>query len=184
MWYENGFLHIFSPTIISHVTVLAFHSIKIAWLCHSLILALINSWPLIIYQQFSLLLFSCKENNMHILKYLSNVWVNKSLQKPMSGFVVFPLVGCWDIAFFGGGGGSRGACLTPTFGQEHKTCPGQSALCTGICWMSSWDFANKLCRCRWSFTLIVHLSTQVINGNGEFTDRVTLRWTGISSRGR
>ena len=32
--------------------------------------------------------------------------------------------------------------------------------------------------------LSVHLSTQVINGNGEFTDGVTLRWTGISSRGR
>ena len=31
----------------------------------------------------------------------------------MSGFVVFPLVGCWDIAFFGGGGGDPVVPVSP-----------------------------------------------------------------------
>ena len=104
----------------------------------------------------------------------------------MSGFVVFPLVGCWDIAFLGEGGGEPVVPVLPPllgkntkhvqarvhFALEFSGCP------HGILQINyvAVDVDEAL--------LSVHLSTQVINGNGEFTDGVTLRWKGISSRGR
>ena len=48
----------------------------------------------------------------------------------MSGFVVFPLVGCWDIAFFLGGGGP-GVPVSPLLlgkNTEHVQAGVHSAL--------------------------------------------------------